>query len=102
MALQKSYEDIYGVTHASAYSKVEIFEPHTSEKVVNIQVHTYVDAAARSAGKRAVHVRHYRYEDTDYDALLSPTVMDPVDKNPIKLIYVKLKTLDEWDGAIDV
>jgi len=102
MALQKSFEDIYGITHAASYSKVEVFEPHTSAKVVNIDVYTYVDAAARAAGKRAVHVWHYEYEGDDYDALLSPAVMDPVDTNPIKLIYVKLKTLDEWVGAVDV
>jgi len=95
MALQKSYEDETGTTHASAYAKIAGIEMGTTDRVANVRVCIYKDAAARAADKKPVRVMRYQYQGDDYDALFSAAAMDPVDTNPIKLLYIDLKARDE-------
>lgn len=105
MALQLSYDDSFGTTHASAYHRVVALQLNISEQVAKVQVGTYKDAQARSDGKDLVSVKAYMFTPTTtpaYADLFGVAVMDPVDTNPIKVVYGHLKTLPEWSGASDV
>jgi len=102
MALQKSYEDVHGTTHASAYAKIIAVTLNTLFKVAVVDLFVYKDEAARQAVKEPVARMKYRYEGEDYDDHFSITEMDVEDKNPVKIAYDLIKGTPEWTGSIDV
>jgi hypothetical protein len=102
MALQKSFDDRFGATHASAYHRVARIEMNIARRSAQVHVYTYKDQAARNANKDPVEVTSYLYTQGDYDALFDPSNMSPVDKDPLKNAYDELKTRPEWAGATDV
>jgi hypothetical protein len=102
MALQKSYEDIHGSTHASAYAKIVDIRMNTLGKVAEVTLYVYKDAAARAAQKAPVGGKTYLVAGDDYDPIFSVGALDPADANPIKLAYGAIKAYPEWVGATDV
>ena len=102
MALQLTFDDQYGSTHASAYHRVVLIKLDIDNRTADVKVSTYIDAAARSADKKPVGEFHYRYTDTDFDTLFDDTNMNPLDKNPTKNVYDELKGRPEWSGSADV
>ena len=102
MALQKSFDDAHGSTHASAYHRVTSLHLDIEHKIAEWSVNTYKDSQARADGKVPVNVKTFMLTDTDYDTYFAPSVLDVVDQNPQERVYVYLKTLDEYDGASDV
>lgn len=102
MALQKSFDDRFGATHASAYHRVAYIEMDISSRSARVHVHTFVDQAARDADKDPVGKKTYVYIDTNYDDLFNPSNTNPVDKNPAKNVYDEIKARPEWAGATDV
>lgn len=105
MALQLSYDDRFGTTHASAYHRVLSLELFVDSQAARVRVGTYKDAQARTDGKEVLITLDYTFTATTpatYDDLFGVTALDVVDMNPIKSVYNHLKTLPEWAGASDV
>ena len=102
MALQLSFDDAFGSTHASAYHRIVGLELSVEDEVAHVTIATYVDQTARTNDMRPVGKKRYRFEGTDYTNLFDDTNMSPVDKNPIKNAYDHIKTLPEWSAATDV
>ena len=102
MALQLSYDDSYGSTHASAYHRIIFIEMFVAERVARVKVATYVNQTARNDGKSPLGEMAYRFSETEYDDIFDDANMSPVDKNPIKNVYDHIKGLPEWAGAVDV
>lgn len=102
MALQLSYDDQFGSTHASAYHRVVNFTVSRERDFVSLFLATYVDAAARQADKEPLIRRKYRVAGDDYDTYFSTSALDVADQNVIERGYVYLKTLSEFSGASDV
>jgi hypothetical protein len=102
MALQLSYDDSYGSTHASAYHRITFVEMFVAERVARVKIATYVNQTARNDGRSPLGEMAYSFSGTDYDDLFDDTNMSPVDKNPIKNAYENIKGRPEWAGATDV
>ena len=102
MALQMSFDDDFGSTHASAYHRISSLTLLPDPKIASMEMEIYVDAAARAAAKTPLLKRHYVIEGNDFDTYFAPAVLDVVDQNPQERAYEFLKTLDEYDGASDV
>jgi len=103
MALQKSWDDDFGSTHASAYGRVLNVELDVAGERAFVKAGVYVNAAARNAGKDPFKVMTYLFDadsTPSYADLFGVSVMDT--KNPIQATYDHIKTLDEWSGATDV
>jgi hypothetical protein len=102
MALQLSFNDRFGSTHASAYHRVVAIEMDVSNRYAKVKIATYKDLAARNADKSPLEHQTYTFSETAYDDLFDATNMNPVDKNPVKNVYDHIKTLPEWSAASDV
>ena len=98
MAIQKNITDMYGITHAEAYVKINnivIGDPC----IVNVLVYTNV--AARSKGtpaseKRPVLSLMYSIRDTDEQAtIFGDTALKGDTKSPLTAAYTWLKTLND-------
>ena len=104
MALQKAYDDDFGVSHSTAYWRVLSWDV-TVEGGYSIRVGVYHDAAARSANKLPVKTKNYRImpgesgELPDLSTML--TNLDGSTGSRASL-YAALKDLAELDGATDV
>ena len=61
-----------------------------SRKNANFQVSTYVDSSARDSHSQPVTTNHYEFTP-DWDS----------SENILAQAYAYLKTLDEYDGAVD-
>ena len=102
MALQLSFDDQFGSTHASAYHRILMLHMDVDVRIAEWVVGIYKDAAARADGKMVLTKRAYALRGDDFDTYLAPDVLDIEDQNPQERLYVYLKTLDEYDGASDV
>jgi len=94
MALQLSFETASGFTAPDAYHKTQslrVTKTAGGDFKMRIMVSTFLDAAAREAGKPPLATRSYAM---DYDIETS--------NNAFVDGYIYLKTLPEYDGAIDV
>ncbi len=85
MALQKSFEVSKGLVASSAYIHVECVTVVRKEKS-GATVHVYASAEST---EEPVQVRCY---DFDYN---------PEGENAVKQAYEHLKTLPEFEGAVD-
>tara|TARA_Y100000296_G_C4934846_1_gene138466 strand:- start:54 stop:425 length:372 start_codon:yes stop_codon:yes gene_type:complete len=97
MALQISYTDKSGATHAEAYVKIEVVKWTTTKSICEFEVGVYHNAAARSKNNEAdkkVLVDHYRYHisgDT-HTTYLAESVLKEADKSLMSQLYAWLKT----------
>lgn len=98
MALQKSYEDRSGTTHASAYHMITAVNSrnlNTDPEVV-ITVSIFHDNTARQAGKEAVDDRfgivNRSVSGAIFNTYFAPAVLNTVDKNIRSQAYEYLKT----------
>ena len=97
MALQKAitldngYEANYWVV-----SNVEIYKNTNTQ----ISVLLYLNEQTKQDGKRNVYAKGYSVSGEAWDTYFANTVLDTA--NPFKSAYDYLKTLDEFQGAIDV
>jgi hypothetical protein len=102
MALQQSYLDDFGSTHATAYFRITGLTLDVVNKIASWSIGIYVDATARADNKAILKSWHYTLTESDYDAWFAPAVLNVENQNPQERAYVYLKTLDEYDGASDV
>lgn len=100
MALQLSYDDDFGSTHATAYHKVVNLTMNVLTKNAVARVGTFKDASASAAGKDYMRILTYEWNDAEYDAMFLAGAMDV--KNPIAAVYDNIKIKPEWSGATDV
>lgn len=90
MALQMSYESIYGITLPKAYIRID--ELSGGKGSLNLRVRSYVDALKCHEGKPWIAEDIHSF---------SPSVEDTAD-NFLKQGYEHLKTLPEYADAVDV
>jgi len=102
MALQGSYEDAQGVTHASAYAKIVELTLDPVNSTARATVHVYHDSAAKTAGKTQVTSEYYTFEPSIYDSVFGIAALDALNANPQKNAYAELKNLDRFTGYTDV
>jgi len=112
MALQKSWDDEFGATHASAYARVIRIDMDIEHATATATVGIYVDSAARNAGKKPFQRRSYNFDTLSGSSLVPSTASARFadlfavgvlnTKNPTKSVYDHIKTLSEWSGATDV
>jgi len=110
MALTKSFETEYGITHANAYARVIDVELNYIDETAKIKVFIYHNQDARNNDKRPIEVRNHEVfnidlngEEVDYfDTYFAVDVLDNEDTNAVSKAYEYIKTLDEWDGWNDV
>jgi len=98
MALQVSYTDDYGATHAQAYVQVQSMTIYPS--VVHMDVAYFHNAAARSKADETAQksvIRHFQFQiaGTDFNTYFADGVLDDDTKSPFKQAYAYLKTQSE-------
>lgn len=97
MALQISKELASGAD--ATYVKIAEVKLDMRSLTAHVSVSFYKDADARHSGKVPMDEKSYSFSGVDNPCTL--TAMNVADSNPIKLSYAKLKTLDEFSGAVD-
>ena len=109
MALQKDFVTTSGVT--CNYHRIISVRLDQDEKMAYGVIGVYYDATARANGSDPVEVieRMFGHEDAvdgatvnNWDSYFDAASLDVVNKNPIETFYERLKTLDEYTGAVDV
>lgn len=90
MALQINYETAKGVV--GNYHRIThiVMAKNNGNFIADIKLETFVNQTARNNGKNSLEIRKYFMEDVDPDEPL------------YEQAYTYLKTLPEFDGAIDV
>ena len=98
MALQASYTDDYGATHADAY--VQIQSLFLFPSMIHMDVAYFHNAAARSkadeTAQKAV-INHFQFQisGSDFNTYFADGVLDDDGKSPYKQAYAYLKTQSE-------
>lgn len=100
MALQLSFENNQGVT--GNYWRIRNLKFDYYHPEIFADVELFVDAAAKASGKQPIEVRKYQWIDADFTGWFDSATLDVVNQNPQERAYVKLKTLPEFSGAVDV
>jgi len=85
MALQIVYDTEYGINLLTAYAKVSTYRG--DKATLNFEVLIWADLAARDGGKERMAQRMYSI---------------PYNQQVIADLYIYLKTLPEFTGAVDV
>jgi len=106
VAIQKSITDENGVTHTSytRIRKVALDTQYDGTNVAEIHIEIYASAATRSksdASVRKLPIKQglYQIEGTTYNTYFADSVLDDVDKSPLKQAYTWLKTYNDTDTA---
>ena len=99
MAIQKSYTDVYGATHAEAYTRIE--SVYVTASLAEIQVLIYHNAAARSksdssATKQALIVENTTITGDDYTTYFTDSVLKTDTKSPVVQAYAWLKAQSSY------
>jgi len=102
MAIQKSYDDIYGNTNSTAYFRVTNVNNDYKNLVCGVNVLVYKDATARAADKAPVASLSYLTVGEEYATYFEVDVLDVAGHNIIKQAYSYLKSLADYSGAQDV
>lgn len=90
MALQKDYETKSGVVGNYHRINTLVITKTNGDFLADIRIKTYLNKTIREDGKDCLELRHYSYEG------INPN-------NPVyEQVYTYLKTLSEFEGAIDV
>lgn len=105
MALQLSKENSQG--HTGNYWKITALKLEYIGEVAEVQVDLFKDSAAASANKDPMERLEYTWttddEGTDnWTGTFDAATLDTLNQNPQERAYVKLKTLSEFTGAVDV
>lgn len=102
MALQGSYEDEHGVTHASAYAVVgNVRLDYLASRAI-VTVNIFHDSTAKTNGKVPVIVNCYDYYGSDFTSNFGTAALSPVDANPQKNAYDDVKLKSDFSGWSDV
>ena len=102
MAIQKSYTDIYGATHAESYTR--ILSVYTNDEAATLEIHIWHNAAARSkadasARKQPLVTEVITLMDNAYTTYFSDSALKANTKSPAVQAYAWLKTNDSFIGA---
>tara|TARA_Y100000310_G_scaffold318631_1_gene372955 strand:+ start:836 stop:1168 length:333 start_codon:yes stop_codon:yes gene_type:complete len=99
MAVQVSYTDEFGVTHAEAYARIDtlVFEPTG----VLVKISVYRDADARSKSnetnmKVPVLLSSTMVKGSSYTTYFADSVLNTSGKTPFNQAYAWLKTVEEF------
>ena len=102
MALQLSYDDIFGNTNATAYFRVVTVNNGYKNLTCGVNVEVYKDSAARQSNKAPLANLDYSTVGDEYATYFATSVLDVANHNIIKQGYEYLKSLAEYSGASDV
>lgn len=107
MALQLNYTNDQDFT--GNYWRISHFNINYKPNLVECRVSLFKDAAAAAAGKAPMLENNYVWQEDDgeggpdeFTGWFDSATLDVVSQNPQERAYVKLKTLTEFTGAIDV
>lgn len=98
MALQLTQEQASGIS--GNYWKIDSVRLGKNDSFCECIVTLYKDSDASAAAKLPLTSKVFLWSGADNPCPLA--TLDLVDQNPFQLCYNKLKTLDEFDGALDV
>jgi hypothetical protein len=104
MALEITYEDVYGSTHPEAYARIQqvIIENRPGGiKKVQIEICVYTSQIAYMTGKAQIWGRIYQVEEPVKEPLAMKCAVDP-DTVTISDVYDWLKTQDAYKASKDV
>jgi hypothetical protein len=103
MALKLAHEDPTGRENTDAYHRIIACVHDYALSRFLIMVHIYKDQAARNANKVNVNARQFSIDQAapEFATFFGTTALDALNMNPCKAAYLYLKTLPEYDGAID-
>jgi len=95
MAIQKSITDDFGSTHAQSYTKISRLVLNEAE--IELFIKIYTSAVARSKDVEADRKSPFsaaavRITGDDLATYFADSVLDDVDKSPLKQAYAWLKT----------
>ncbi len=97
MALQLAIESPSG--HVSDYHRIVEVDADHQQSFARVGVGLYKDQAARTAGKEPVKVTRYVWSGEEFPFDL--VAMAAAGTNHVAVAYDKLKTLPEFEGAVD-
>lgn len=104
MALQRSYTDIYGTTHAQAYTRVLAVHLGKMPTFVEIVIHASANARSKAdatAEKAALFGKVYELSSSDATTYFADGVLDNDGVSPIKKAYEWLKTQNDTESVIN-
>lgn len=95
MALLKSHQTCYGIEFE--YNKIHVTGEH--QNFINFDVNLYYNQNARESGANPYeYVKSFIFEHPDIDIDLRTLT----DLQKLELCYNYLKTLPDYEGAIDI
>lgn len=104
MALQFAFESPTGATYDSAYARVVQISLDLRTPDASLLVHFHVNAAARISELAPIYTKTYSLlnEDGEFDQYFRDNMLQPAGDSPLAQAYGYLKTLSDFEGAIDV
>lgn len=79
------------------YWKIMNINQNFGDNSIHIQISLFKDSAARFEDKMPISQYNYDFSGDENPCTIAN--MDNVDSNPVKLIYLKLKTLEDFSDA---
>jgi hypothetical protein len=101
MGLQRNLTMETGLNLTEAYSKIVQLDLDLMNKAANILVHTFVNYDCRNDNKAAIKTDRYVLIQDKFNSVIDYSKMD-AGQNIVYLVYEFLKTLPEYEGAIDI
>jgi len=101
MAIQKSFVDDFGATHAEAYTMVVNYAVFSNKVDLGIQVFHTADARSKSdasAMKSAIVNTIISIEGSDIATYFADGVLDDNNKSPLKQAYAYIKAQSDLLG----
>jgi hypothetical protein len=103
MALQLTFDDRHGSTHASAYHRIKAIQIDFRQQIGVVVLETFVDAGAAASEKSPVNTQDLVFDvgsTPDFDAIFGDDAHAV--HNPRNVAYTQIKTMPEWSSSSDV
>lgn len=105
MALKKDCVDVASsLTIVDAYHRISRIDDKRDDHAANITVNIYISQEDRELGKSPLPgfgIRNYLLNGNSYDGYLGIDVLNQPNMNHVQQAYEYLKTLPEFQNAID-
>lgn len=102
MALQANFDLGGGVTILSAYHRVSYLNVDVDGQCGEVVVKIYKDKATRDANGQPFASKSFQITNDSFPNYLTASDVDPLNINHISQAYEYLKTLPDYQGALDV
>jgi len=103
MALQKQVELSSGIVLEEAYHRLVSVQLDYVSKVFQLVINIYVNESLRREGKNCILTNYFNNEDRNvFDQFFSVEALNISEQNPIERGYEYLKTLPDYEEAVNV